>query len=62
LAPGAGLHPQLPTIAPRIDQRELVAFIEHLEATREALRQNVAPILAMQAAMLTWPTIGTETR
>jgi hypothetical protein len=62
LAPGAGLHPRLPAIAPRIDQRELVAFIEHLEATREALRQNVAPILAMQAAMLTWPTIGTETR
>jgi hypothetical protein len=62
LAPGASLHPRLPAIAPRLDPRALIAFIEHLEASREALRQNAAPILAMQAAMLIWPTLGTEAR
>ncbi len=55
LAPGAELHDQLPAIAARLDPRQLLAFVGHLEDAREALRQNAAPILAMQAAMLMWP-------
>jgi hypothetical protein len=55
----AGQHlPELPDVAAAIDGGELVAFINLLERTAEGLRANAAPRLAIERAMLAWPTLG----
>jgi hypothetical protein len=38
-----------------LDGEQLLACVARLEEAREGLRQNAAPILAMQALMLSWP-------
>lgn len=45
----------LGAVAANIDRPLLLAFVAQLEEAREALRQNAAPILAMQMLMLAWP-------
>jgi len=56
LAPAAGLLPDVEAAARRIPTASLVRFIELLERIDEGLRQNAAPRLALEVAMLAWPT------
>jgi DNA polymerase III delta prime subunit len=43
--------------ASRLSQPALLGFVDHLERTREGLRQNAAPVLALEVAMLAWPNL-----
>ena len=56
IAAAAALDPELPTIAERIGQPAIRDFIALLERIRDGLRQNAAPRLALEVAMLAWPT------
>jgi DNA polymerase III delta prime subunit len=56
LASAAALDPELPMIAERIGQPAIRDFIALLERIRDGLRQNAAPRLALEVAMLAWPT------
>jgi DNA polymerase III gamma/tau subunit len=56
IAAAAALDPELPSVAERIGQDALRGFIALLERIRDALRQNAAPRLALEVAMLAWPT------
>jgi hypothetical protein len=60
LAPAARLIPDLPGAARQMPTAALLAFIELLERIREGLRQSAAPRLALEVAMLAWPTTGAE--
>jgi hypothetical protein len=55
MAPATEVVDDLPRLASAVDGHALVAFVAQLEEAREALRQNAAPLLAMQALMLGWP-------
>jgi hypothetical protein len=55
IAATVGLDPELPAIAGRIGQAALRDFIALLERIRDGLRQNAAPRLALEVAMLAWP-------
>ncbi len=57
LAPGGELGPELAALAPRIGPGSLVEMSAHLERVHDALRQNAAPKLALEAAMLIWPML-----
>jgi hypothetical protein len=46
--------------ATRTDRAQMAGFIGLLERMREGLRQSAAPQLAMQVAMLSWPTISAQ--
>jgi DNA polymerase-3 subunit delta' len=56
LAPAAGLVPEVEAAAKRLPAGPLLSFVELLERIREGLRQNAAPRLALEVAMLAWPT------
>jgi DNA polymerase III delta prime subunit len=56
LAPAAGLVPDVEAAARRLPTVSLLAFVELLERIGEGLRQNAAPRLALEVAMLAWPT------
>ncbi len=56
LAAGGHLLDGLPAAAARLDLLALRRFLELLERIREGLRQNAAPRLALQVAMLAWPS------
>ena len=56
IAAAAALEPELASIAERIGQPALRDFIALLERIRDGLRQNAAPRLALEVAMLAWPT------
>ncbi len=56
IAASAALDPELPAIAARIGQPAIRDFIALLERIRDGLRQNAAPRLALEVAMLSWPT------
>jgi hypothetical protein len=56
IAAAAALEPELATIAERIGQPAIRDFIGLLERIRDGLRQNAAPRLALEVAMLAWPT------
>jgi len=56
MAPAATLLPDLTAVAARIGQRRIADFIAVLERVREGLRQNAAPRLALEVAMLAWPS------
>lgn len=56
IAATAALLPDLPGVAGRIGQAPIRAFIGELERIRDALRVNAAPRLALEVAMLAWPT------
>jgi DNA polymerase III gamma/tau subunit len=56
IAAAAALEPELATIAERIGQPAIRDFIALLGRIRDGLRQNAAPRLALELAMLAWPT------
>jgi urease accessory protein UreF len=56
IAATATLDPELQAIAMRIGQAALRDFIALLERIRDGLRQNAAPRLALEVAMLAWPS------
>ena len=53
---GSALIPDLQEVASSIEQPAMRAFIGELERIRDALRVNAAPRLALEVAMLAWPT------
>jgi DNA polymerase III delta prime subunit len=56
VAPATELLADLPAAARRIDARQVAQTIELLERVHEGLGQNASPRLALEAAMLSWPT------
>lgn len=56
IAAAAAVIPDLRDAADRIGQPEIRGFISELERIRDALRMNAAPRLALETAMLAWPT------
>jgi DNA polymerase III gamma/tau subunit len=56
IAATVALDPELPAVAARIGQPAIREFIGLLERIRDGLRQNAAPRLALEVAMLAWPT------
>ena len=57
IAPSIELLSGMEAAAGRIAPAVLLAFMAKLERIREALLQNAAPKLAMQVAMLAWPSV-----
>ncbi len=57
LASAAELVPELPDFATRVEPGVWVAFIGLLERIHEGLRASAAPRLAMEVALLDWPSI-----
>ena len=58
LAPGGELAPNLAELGSRIGVDALVHAIERLEAVHAGIRENSAPRLALEAAMLSWPMLA----
>jgi DNA polymerase III delta prime subunit len=58
IAPATELLTGLEAAAGRIGQKELLACMRKLERIREGLLQNAAPKLAMEVAMLAWPSVN----
>ena len=56
-APTAELLTGLAEVAARVPTPQLIAFVATLERVREGLLQNAAPKLAMEVAMLAWPSV-----
>jgi DNA polymerase III gamma/tau subunit len=56
IAAAAALDPGLPALAQQIGPAAIGDFIGLLERIRDGLRQNAAPRLALEVAMLAWPT------
>ena len=56
IAATATLLPDLQAVAERLGQWEITDFIALLERIRDGLRQNAAPRLTLEVAMLAWPT------
>ena len=57
LAPGGELAPEIGATGRRIGPEPLVAMIRLLERIHDGLRENAAPRLALEAAMLAWPRL-----
>jgi DNA polymerase-3 subunit delta' len=57
MAPGAQLLPELASTSRALEPAALAAFLGQLERIRDGLLQNAAPRLALESAMLSWPTI-----
>lgn len=57
LAPGVELGPDLERLAARIDAASLVAMARRLEEVHAGLRENAAPRLSLEAALLSWPML-----
>ena len=55
LTPGGELEPRLAELGARAGVAPLRAMIDRLEAIHDGLRENAAPRLSLEAAMLTWP-------
>ncbi|MDP9249981.1 MAG: hypothetical protein M3O78_01250, partial [Chloroflexota bacterium] len=60
MAPSAILELDVAGAAARVAPAQLAAFISLLERVGEGLRQSAAPQLAMQVAMLSWPTVSPQ--
>lgn len=58
LAPSGELAPELVGLAGRLVPRQLTAMIQLLERIHAGLRENAAPKLALEAAMLAWPMLS----
>ncbi len=56
-APAGSLLAGLPAAATRLDPAGLSSFLELLERIDDGLRQNAAPRLALEVAMLGWPSL-----
>lgn len=57
LAPAAELAPNLEEVAGRLSAHSLRAAARRLEEVHAGLRENAAPRLALEAAMLAWPIL-----
>jgi DNA polymerase-3 subunit delta' len=57
LAPAEELLPDLADTAGRISAAELAAFARTLDRVHDGLGQNASPRLALEAAMLDWPSV-----
>jgi hypothetical protein len=57
LAPAGELLPELAATARRIPVTELAAFARTLDRVHDGLEQNASPRLALEAAMLDWPSV-----
>jgi DNA polymerase III gamma/tau subunit len=57
LAPAGELVPELAATARRIPAERLAAFARTLDRVHDGLGQNASPRLALEAAMLDWPTV-----
>ena len=57
-APTGELIPELPDVAGRLEVRQVAGFIGLLEEIHAGLAQNASPRLALEVAMLAWPTIS----
>jgi DNA polymerase III subunit delta' len=57
IAPSRELLSGVEVAAARISQAELLACMAKLERIRDGLLQNAAPKLAMEVAMLAWPSV-----
>lgn len=55
LAPSGELGPEVARLGPSIGINPLVAMIGLLERIHDGLRENAAPRLALEVAMLSWP-------
>ena len=55
LAPSGELGPEVARLGPSIGIQPLVAMIALLERIHDGLRENAAPRLALEVAMLSWP-------
>ena len=58
LAPSSELGSQLATVAVRIGTEPSARMARLLERIHNGLRENAAPKLALEAAMLTWPMLA----
>lgn len=58
LAPAGELAPDLEQVARHLDPTQLVEMIRLLERVLDGLRDNAAPRLALERAMLAWPRPG----
>jgi hypothetical protein len=56
IAAAAAMIPDLQSLASGIGPQAIRAFIAELERIRDGLRLNAAPRLALEVAMLAWPT------
>jgi DNA polymerase III delta prime subunit len=56
LAPAVQLVPGVEAAARRLSGPSMLAFVELLEGIAAGLRENAAPRLALEVAMLAWPT------
>lgn len=56
MAPTDALLPELQVVAGQLGTGSLRDFIAFLERVRDGLRQNAAPRLALEVAMLAWPS------
>jgi DNA polymerase-3 subunit delta' len=57
MAPSAQLMPELESAARSLRPEALTGFLNLTEHIRDGLLQNAAPRLALERAMLSWPTI-----
>lgn len=58
LAPSSELGSQVSAIAVRVGTEPLARMAHLLERIHDGLRENAAPRLALEAAMLTWPMLA----
>jgi DNA polymerase III gamma/tau subunit len=58
LAPSGELAPEIDRLGARIGIPALVAMIQLLERIHDGLRENAAPRLALEVAMLAWPQLS----
>ena len=58
LAPGTELAPDVARMGPRLEAAAIMRFIRLLARIHDGLRENAAPRLALEAAMLTWPQLA----
>lgn len=60
IAAAATMLPEMQAVAGSIGRTAMADFIALLERIREGLRQNAAPRLALEVAMVAWPTTGSR--
>jgi DNA polymerase III subunit delta' len=57
-APTTELLPDLPALAARAPSGDLVRMVVLLDRIRDGLEENASPRLALEVAMLAWPTLS----
>lgn len=62
LAPSGEMADELGALGGRIGSEPLLGMLDRLELIHEGLRENAAPRLALEAAMLTWPMLPRKYR